>query len=677
MRRTRVLALLVCSVAAMALGAVAPAFAEDPAGTDTNKWPLGATAAHPINLFGESLFGDSQIASSLAPESCVSCRTWMVNGMVASESTDHVYFGLKTEPWGGPGGDRESSVIAWGDNPGLPPEGVGGDYLRVIFTAALTGAPAGQSSLNGLEVARFNPNGNFGIGNFFTAPPSGADPMYFPRNRLDVQGSAIIGRAWAGNAVVGQPDSLAVQNRIGINVITPLNTLHVNGSARIFILPTPNQAKLVTADGNNVLGSINFTNANQVLRGDGTFGSAPAGVEPDWNITSFTPDMFSIPSGNVGIASGAGFAAQRPLHVKGLSSVPASQGVARFELDNAGTNPATFTHSAAVQIGTASNEYSGLFVRTGNNSSPGVGHAGVWIENAGSGGLTMFAGDVANDPTPFVIDNQGFVGIQTLVPASPLDVLGSGSPGTNVARVRSAGADRVTKLIVESNDPTLNFPTLAQGAINSGKAPDVSTTGATLQLGFAADEGADRHLNVRMNNTSLLTVRGDTLSVGVNKTNPGNTLHVGGGVRIDTLSPAAATRVCIDGNKDLSSCAPEDLSQIEPWITPTLAAGCEPGISNFAPEYYKDAIGRVHFRGGMCNTGGCSTPFFMPTGYFPGGVGAVFSLPTYSGPGGFNFNNPIAPGAVVQFPNGSNLPVTIYNFPAGQCVFLDVVSFRS
>ncbi len=99
-------------------------------------------------------------------------RGWMDVGTFTSQSTDHLYVGLKQEPpifplWP----DRYDAVIGWGDNPGNNPLS-GPDNLRFIFTTTTTNPsdPLAQSQ-SGREVMRMTPGGRVGIGDYYTVNP--------------------------------------------------------------------------------------------------------------------------------------------------------------------------------------------------------------------------------------------------------------------------------------------------------------------------------------------------------------------------------------------------------------------------------------------------------------------------------------------------------------------------
>ena len=120
-------------------------------------------------------------------------RNWMDVGTFTSNSTDHMYVGLKPEPTIGTFSiDRQDAIIGWGDNylPVLPGVNTGPDKLRVIFTSPTVGAvgagPGAMSSQNGLEFVRYVPFHNtslntndprIGFGDFNSLLPVGTiDP---------------------------------------------------------------------------------------------------------------------------------------------------------------------------------------------------------------------------------------------------------------------------------------------------------------------------------------------------------------------------------------------------------------------------------------------------------------------------------------------------------------------
>jgi hypothetical protein len=154
----------------------------------------------PVNIGGGILPASNGLAG---------WRRWMQIGTFSYADTDNMYVGLKSElvpvnP-NEPGSkqqnatiastcDRLDAVIAWGDNVAGAFNGqcgaLGPDYLRVIFNGTYSpGATAGMpSDINGMEVTRFSPTGNVGIGNYqnWPIPIPNHSFLMEPARRLEV-----------------------------------------------------------------------------------------------------------------------------------------------------------------------------------------------------------------------------------------------------------------------------------------------------------------------------------------------------------------------------------------------------------------------------------------------------------------------------------------------------------
>jgi len=609
----------------------------------------------------------------------------MINGTLSSQDSDNVYFGLKEEV---PGGDRQDAVISWGDNP----SGALTDYLRFIVTA-----PSGNGlpgTLNGQEVARFLPNGNAGIGNFY--PPSN---LFFPRNRLDVQGSAVIGSAYAGNVTVSPltPNSLLVQNRVGIGTTNPLNTLHVNGTARVVTLPSAT-TKLVSADASNVLGAIAFpADATKVLLGNGTFGPAPAGPptpEPDWLVTG--NNMSSIPSDNVGVGVTPPTA---KLHVRDDKAVPSADtvlvefptsssiGVDVQQLQppktnngqNVGVNAQTSIDSSGAQKGTAAGRL-GLvtsFFAAGNAmgvqgiANPdrlqnfGAGNVsngtGGWFQGAPTGTGTLTLGGTGTYWVGGTYSEvSGLINNSAQIGGAVAAVIGvDNTTGTTATHYAGyfGGKVRVTNL------PPNN-------ALNNVVVADAS---GVLQIRDAATLGGAADVDWSVSGSDMTSIPTGNVGVG---TTPAQKLDVNGIVRVRQLDAAATEHVCRDAQGDLSTCDAQGGVQ---WITATLGNGCSPSCGGSPVQYYKDAQGRVYLRGALNNVAGCgsgtpfpSSAFNLPVGFRPT-THLDIGVRTYPHPCNQNQSDALANDAGLFINTAGE--VLVIQWATGNSVRLDGISF--
>jgi hypothetical protein len=106
-------------------------------------------------------------------------RPWMNSGTTCTAlNFDLMYTGLYENQ-----GDQTDAVISWGCNFS---EFFGGpDNLRFIFLGPQDGSGTDAASIAGQEVGRFSPEGNLGVGNFFT---NGLNQQ--PTQRIDADGTA-------------------------------------------------------------------------------------------------------------------------------------------------------------------------------------------------------------------------------------------------------------------------------------------------------------------------------------------------------------------------------------------------------------------------------------------------------------------------------------------------------
>ena len=111
-------------------------------------------------------------------------RPWMHVGTTYSSNVDLMYVGLIDRPTADGPNAATDAVVAWGCNDLLNSPDAGPDNFRFLFIASTNGDGPGATE-QGREVARFTPEGNYGIGDF---SPTGFNQQ--PTQRLDVDGTA-------------------------------------------------------------------------------------------------------------------------------------------------------------------------------------------------------------------------------------------------------------------------------------------------------------------------------------------------------------------------------------------------------------------------------------------------------------------------------------------------------
>lgn len=179
-------------------------------------------------------------------------RTWMDIGTFCDQRTDYAYFGIM-ERLGDTittNSEHNDAVIAWGDNLN---GGEGADNLRVIFAGPFGSGGIGRADTwLAAEVARFTPTGRVGIGNFATNGSNiqplrrlevyddNLDPLYAtgnPQLRLTYTPNGNVNNGiWTdfqttlnGDLYI-HPSVNQIDASVGINTVTPLATLNINGT---------------------------------------------------------------------------------------------------------------------------------------------------------------------------------------------------------------------------------------------------------------------------------------------------------------------------------------------------------------------------------------------------------------------------------------------------------------
>jgi hypothetical protein len=263
-----------------------------PGGSSTNFTRMSVShnpsnpVTRPLSLLH---IGYNTAQSSLNPLSTDGWRPWMDIGTFTNDGTDNMYVGLKDE-----GNDRRDAVINWGDNQNGGLTGASGpDNLRFIFTSTTTSLVPGDSvaaSLNGLEVARMEPNlastlptsnfGMMGIGDFSPSGPNTANPV---DAKLDIDGDLRV-------RTVTQQDSLL---RVLVIDSADLNRVHYRnipsnlGTGQGFVTCSDfSPAAYLSSDS-----KINLNNHNVYFENNDSLGQNHVSV--GYKCSSILPGKFS------------------------------------------------------------------------------------------------------------------------------------------------------------------------------------------------------------------------------------------------------------------------------------------------------------------------------------------------------------------------------------------------
>ncbi len=228
-------------------------------------------------------------------------RPWMSTGITIKEHSDALYVGMWAQP--SQGLNRSDAVINWSDDDAAP---FGPDQLRVVMTG-VANSP-GLRGANGMDVARFSPNGNIGVGNFAVL---GTNPS--PVRRLEIL-DADPNSASAANANAPQLRISYTYNATPTaGVFTEFQTTNLgdmyfntraNGTARRFGFHdnTPGNTVEITANGSSPIpvapngsSGLRFTNLT-------TAATPQANPGPGVLSVNATGDVIYVPGG--GLANG-------------------------------------------------------------------------------------------------------------------------------------------------------------------------------------------------------------------------------------------------------------------------------------------------------------------------------------------------------------------------------------
>lgn len=275
-------------------------------------------------------------------------------------------------------------------------------------------------------------------------------------------------------------DVFVIQNSglIGINTINPVSQLQVNGTVtgNAFVGDGSGLTGISSAGGGWIDGGVNvYVGTTTDIVGIGT--SAPLATLEVENVGSgdsfrvndslldATP-FFIDAAGNVGIGT-----TTSAVRLAILDSTGATGGLTVTNNSISTASLVTFSSSS-----TASVDGNRALLNLNASGASGSLSALIGTCAGGSGAFCMKFLDVANDTTPFVLDNSGNVGIGTLKPTAQLDV--RFQTPTDPFHISSSATDSAGGFMVVTSSGNVGIGTTTPTARVSVWGTDTSTTPA-------------------------------------------------------------------------------------------------------------------------------------------------------------------------------------------------------
>lgn len=354
--------------------------------------------------------------------------------------------------------------------------------------------------------------------------------------------SGVYGFSSAGRAVFGSSGSgyagyfdgkakvigdLIVDSNVGIGTTSPGEKLDVAGTGQMtgFKLPTgASSGYVLTSDGSGV----------------GTWQAAAGGGDSDWMVSG--NDMYSIPSGNVGIGATS---PDEKLHVQGSGyekikvESTVSWGSATVSLN---TNGGTFDYLQLYKGGPST-----------NGDIAGIPLANLSQVNAGANAGPLMLRVITSNPMYFLTSNQermritadGNVGIGTTSPSHELNVVGD----ANITGSLYAGSGSTVLFVDDATDrvgigtTSPSFKLDVEGSARfwnstgSRSGVQIGTTigSGTAIEGIASDGNLTMPIYINYDSSGKVILAYGGGNVGIGETSPTAKLHIGGTAGVDGI----------------------------------------------------------------------------------------------------------------------------------------------
>jgi hypothetical protein len=347
---------------------------------------------------------------------------------------------------------------------------------------------------------------------------------------------------WTSSTALGNSQLFDNGTNVGIGTNTPLQTLHLVGTARISTL-TGATGGVVTANTSGDVSRVSFTgNVDDVLTGNGAFTDIATIVSDDWTMSGnlLFPNNLSA---DVGVGtntpsqrlelevSNAGF--NLPLFIQNRNNTTGNVvGIGFTNENNFNFAKAAIIHErGAAGLGVGDMKF--LVRSSADNAGVDINDTRMTITSGGTVGINSLSGAGSR---VVVADASGNLTATALASSYDGDIQ-SVTAGDGLTGGGTSGA--VTVTASANNGLTVNS---GADAIQLGGALTASTTITAGNFDMTYNMSGTGDFRVQDNGTDVLFIKDDG-NVGIGQTNPTYKLHVTGKVKTNGINETSDARL--------------------------------------------------------------------------------------------------------------------------------------